>query len=525
MKIFRSFAFCIGAASINAHAGLTEGIDAFHKYQYLDARKELTDLASAGDAEAMAVMGEMLMRGLGGARDELKAREYILQAREKGSLRATYTLGRMHLYGNLVGKDEAKGVELVKEAATKAYAPAQSLFGSWIASGTFGLEKSDAIALLWLKQAADQKDPLGMLWLGAFYEGGKAGLPQDNLVALDWYKKAGELRETSAMVSAGRIYALGLGVTADGTEALRWFRLAANLGNYRSYTWIASVYEFGRGGIAKNLSLAYSWYAAVPANALANDVKAATEGKERLAKVLSQAERDEAAKQSKVVVVNELLNRMGAIPAGGSVATASRKGVYGSGVVVSRNGDILTNDHVIQNCANVRIQPTGAEVKVIAKDAKNDLALLRMEGSRIPAIKLRTGRGIRLGDDLVVVGYPLRGLLSSGPIVTTGIVNALSGFNDDTSAFQMSATVQPGSSGGPVVDSYGLLVGIVRARLLPGGPISAQNVNFGINLATVSGFLDAHNVDYSSVQPNGKAMNVGDITLQAQKPTVQIECY
>lgn len=113
--------------------------------------------------------------------------------------------------------------------------------------------------------------------------------------------------------------------------------------------------------------------------------------------MLSQAKRDEAAKQSKVVVANDLLNRMGAIPAGGSVPTASRKGVYGSGVVVSRHGDLLTNDHVIQNCVNVRIQPTGAEAKVVAKDAKNDLALLRMEGSWIPAIKLRTGRGHTLG--------------------------------------------------------------------------------------------------------------------------------
>jgi len=125
----------------------------------------------------------------------------------------------------------------------------------------------------------------------------------------------------------------------------------------------------------------------------------------------------------------------------------------------------------------------------------------------------------------VVVGYPLKGILSSGAVVTTGIVNALTGFSDDTSAFQMSATVQPGSSGGPIFDHNGLLVGIVRARMLPSGPIAAQNVNFGINQATLASFLDAYSVDYTVNSAASKAMSLVDITAMAQKSTVQVECY
>jgi S1-C subfamily serine protease len=89
----------------------------------------------------------------------------------------------------------------------------------------------------------------------------------------------------------------------------------------------------------------------------------------------------------------------------------------------------------------------------------------------------------------------------------------------------MSATVQPGSSGGPIFDHNGLLVGIVRARLLPSGPIAAQNVNFGINLPTLSNFLDAHSVDYAVNAVAGKAVGLADITALAQKSTVQVECY
>ena len=142
-----------------------------------------------------------------------------------------------------------------------------------------------------------------------------------------------------------------------------------------------------------------------------------------------------------------------------------------------------------------------------------------------PPAKLRSGRGLRLGDDVVTIGYPLRGLLSYGPIVTMGIVNAMSGVNNDTSAFQMSATVQPGSSGGPIFDRSGLLVGLVRARLTSTSAANVQNVNFGINLATVQGFLDAHSVDYGFGLPASSVAAVGDMVAAAQKSTVQIECY
>ena len=109
-------------------------------------------------------------------------------------------------------------------------------------------------------------------------------------------------------------------------------------------------------------------------------------------------------------------------------------------------------------------------------------------------------------------------------MVTTGIVNALSGVSDDTSGFQMSAAVQPGSSGGPIFDHNGLLVGIVRAMIPTNGPIPAQNINFGINLPTLSSFLDAHSVEYAINNAASKPMGVAEITAQVQKSTVQVRC-
>lgn len=129
------------------HLGVPEGLDAYTKLRYTDARTELADPAEQGDLEAMAIMGEMLKRGQGGKRDELRARDYIQKAQAGGSVRASYTLGQMYLTGNLVNRDEAKGVAMVKQAAELRYAPAQNSLGAWISNGTFGMEKNEATAL------------------------------------------------------------------------------------------------------------------------------------------------------------------------------------------------------------------------------------------------------------------------------------------------------------------------------------------------------------------------------------------
>lgn len=525
MRTFSRIVLCVLMCPAIAQAGVPEGIDAFNRGRYAEARKELSGPAEDGDANAMVRMGEMLMRGLGGARDELKARDYITKSHAAGNVRATYVLGGMLLSGNLVARDEAKGAELVRQAADNGEAAAQNTMGAWLANGSQGYAKDETNALAWFKLAADQKNAAAMGWIGSFTEAGQAGIVQDNLLALDWYKKAGDLGNVAGMTAAGRIYALGRGVSADGAEALRWLRRAAAVNHYEAFQWIASVYEFGRGGVAKNPVLAYAWFGAIPGNATAVVVKNAAEGKERLVKTLTASELQEAEKQAKSVAQANMLNIISTRIAGAGASTAPRTGIYGSGVVVSASGDILTNEHVIASCSRVRIQPMGLTVKVVAKDARNDLALLRVEGADLVPTKLRAGRNVRLGDDIIAIGYPLKGVLSSGAVVTTGIVNAMTGVNDDTSAFQISATVQPGSSGGPIFDRSGNLVGIVRARLLSTGQSNPQNVNFGINLATVSNFLDSHSVNYATAQPQTKPGDTADLVERARRSAVQVECY
>ena len=239
--VLRFLVACVLACPLQALADVPEGVEAFGKARYADARKELSGPAEAGLPQAMVYMGEMLMRGLGGPRDELKARDYITRSQAAGNPHAMYLLGTMHLAGNLVERDPVKGAELVRQAADKGEAAAQNALGAWIAGGLYGFAKDDATALAWFRLAAEQKSAPALGWVGVFTEAGRGGIAQDNLLALDWYKKAGELGNAASMVSAGRMYALGRGVSPDGAEALRWLRRAAALNYTDSYVWLASV--------------------------------------------------------------------------------------------------------------------------------------------------------------------------------------------------------------------------------------------------------------------------------------------
>src|SRR5439155_21695916 len=100
------------------------------------------------------------------------------------------------------------------------------------------------------------------------------------------------------------------------------------------------------------------------------------------------------------------------------------------------------------------------------------------------------GRAVRQGDGIVAVGFPLRGLLASGPNVTTGTISALAGLGDDSRYLQITAPVQPGSSGGPLLDQSGNVVGVVVGKLDALRVAQAigdipQNVNFAINAAVI----------------------------------------
>nr|WP_242679112.1 serine protease [Rhodobacter calidifons] len=155
---------------------------------------------------------------------------------------------------------------------------------------------------------------------------------------------------------------------------------------------------------------------------------------------------------------------------------------FGTGFLVSTQGDYLTNNHVIRGCQTLSID--GKPATVIATDAAFDLALLRSPGSAGGTPARFAERPAWLNSDVTVIGYPLPDLLG-GVNVTRGSVTSLKGIAGDGIRMQISAPVQPGNSGGPVVNASGQVVGVVVSKLDARMVADAigdipQNVNFAI---------------------------------------------
>ena len=178
----------------------------------------------------------------------------------------------------------------------------------------------------------------------------------------------------------------------------------------------------------------------------------------------------------------------------------------------------------------------------MAKDKKNDLALLKMTSEKTKSLLVKLGikvvplasKGllrsddVELGEKVMVAGFPYGELFSNAVKVTRGIVSAIRGIGDDSGQFQIDAAVQPGNSGGPVYDEKGNIVGVVVAQLNKLKMAKAigslpENVNFGIKASTVRQFLTSSGLPTKwSFRSN--TMTTKELAKIAQKQTLMVMC-
>jgi serine protease DegQ len=152
----------------------------------------------------------------------------------------------------------------------------------------------------------------------------------------------------------------------------------------------------------------------------------------------------------------------------------------GSGVIVSAQGYLLTNHHVIDGADDIEVQLTdgrSATAKVIGTDPESDVAVLKIELDRLPVITMGSVEALQVGDPVLAIGNPF----GVGQTVTSGIVSALGrsqlGINTFENFIQTDAAINPGNSGGALVDAQGHLVGINTAIY------SRSGGNLGIGFA------------------------------------------
>ena len=159
-----------------------------------------------------------------------------------------------------------------------------------------------------------------------------------------------------------------------------------------------------------------------------------------------------------------------------------------------------------------------------AEDPPNDLALLstKLPANGFPSFRL----SLKHGEQIASYGFPYGADFAS---FTMGNVTSVVGLDNSTSTFQMSAPVQPGNSGGPLLDMNGRVLGMaqgilgtLRAAEALGGAIP-QNVNVGITATTIVGFLQAHSVDYK-IDTERTKFEPEQIAEEAKQFTVKVTC-
>ena len=212
-----------------------------------------------------------------------------------------------------------------------------------------------------------------------------------------------------------------------------------------------------------------------------------------------------------------------------SPSAAKPRESSGTGFFVGIGGEVLTNSHVVEECGQVEVRGAVGTVpaRLVARDAANDLAILRttLTPPKVAGLRL----GIRLGEPVAAFGYPLAGMLSTSGNFTLGNVTALTGLGDNTSYLQVSAPVQPGNSGGPLLDGNGNLVGVVTAKLnalkvmvATNGDIP-QNVNFALKGAVAATFLESNGVAFTA-GTTATAMAPADLADHAKAMSVFVTC-
>jgi TPR repeat protein/S1-C subfamily serine protease len=561
---------------------------------YTEALRWYRMAAAQGNASARFNLGAMYYHGQGVPQDYAEAARWCRMAAEQGHADAQTKLGAMYVLGQGVPQNYAEAVRWLRMAAEQGGANAQYYLGGMHASGQ-GVPQNDAEAVRWYQRAAEQGDAEAQASLGAAYTLGK-GVPQNDTEAMRWYRRAADQGDVGAQLILGMSYALGKGVRQDYVQAYVWLDLAAARlpqGEDRSQTvesrdkvaallspaQRAQAQEMARNwqpesvpvpGVAAppraltdeevlgksaavedvQAQLAALGYDPGPADgvmgqrtraairAFQADVGLPVDGQasDRLIAALSDAGAGAGSAPDLTAAADTGSERTGARP-WERYAEQRRLEGTGTGFAVSEDGQIVTNHHVVADCAEVRVRPGGREAlagAVLAQDPGNDLALLRVP-VHMAAAAIRDDGGIRAGDSVVAVGFPLPGLLASEASVTTGTVSALAGIGNDTRLFQVTVPVQPGNSGGPLLDLHGRVVGVVIGKLDAVQIASVtgdipQNVNFAIKAGILRSFLDASGVavahrDLLADPAYAIPLSPAAVVADAKAFTGMVECW
>jgi uncharacterized protein len=373
----------------------------------------------------------------------------------------------------------------------------------------------------WYENAASRGNVSAMINAGNLYLSGKWGIPQDYVKAKKWFERAWMEGDVVATFNLGYFHENGLGTQQDYPKA-RWFYEKAAARGFAAAMCNLGVLDMNGRGVPQNYVEAYKWLNLAAAQGDQSSIK----NRDLILGLMTPEQIAEAQKQSAEWRPQAPPNETAPATPRSKSKEREAGATSGTAFFVSKEGEALTNAHVVESCQ--RISVAGRDALLIASDRKNDLALLAT--AITPRHWASWRSSVQLGEDIVAYGFPLTGVLASSGNVVTGNVTALAGMGDDSRYLQVSAPLQPGNSGGPLLDRHGNVVGVVVAKLDALKVASAtgdipQNVNFAIKASVAQAFLDAHNVQrgFEDIAPN-ETLSTPGVAKAAQGIVAQVIC-
>jgi S1-C subfamily serine protease len=213
-------------------------------------------------------------------------------------------------------------------------------------------------------------------------------------------------------------------------------------------------------------------------------------------------------------------------------STSENPFASGTGFFITDDGYLISNFHVVRNSTKVRLVTSAGliDAKVVSVDAANDLALLKAAG-RFAPLSIAASRTVNLGGTVATIGFPNIGMQGFAPKLAKGEIASLSGAQDDPRYFQISVPVQPGNSGGALVDERGNVIGIVSAKLNASAALAAsgalpENVNYAVKSSFLLGFLESVPAVSAKLQaPVTADRKFEDVVKSAQDAAVLVLVY
>ncbi len=459
---------------------------------YDEAAKWYAKAADQNYAKAQYELGTMYDNGQGVSQNYNEAIKWYAKAAEQGNAKAMHSLGLMYNKGHGVGQDYEETIKWFTKAAEQGNTDAQFDLGLMYNKGQ-EVRQDSKEAIKWFTKAATLGNAKAQYLLGTMYCKNKdEEVLQDYKEAAKWFTKAAAQGEAKAQYVLGMMYCRGDGVEQDYKTAARWLTKAASQGLAEAQLVLAACYWNGKG-VPEDYVESYKWMLLAAMN---GDKNAQLLKKDLHERMTPQQIEEAQQRLNRVIKIKGFLaetngSKNNEQPAENIESTST-------GFLITPDGFILTACHSVGKTENVEVTYNQKQytAKVILKDESIDAAVIKIDGNDLPYLPITSSADARTGDTVFTMGYPQVSLQGTEPKFTEGSISSLSGIADNPHYFQISVPVQPGNSGGPLVNKKGEVIGLIVAKLndvtslLTSGSVP-QNVNYALKSSFVLSFIDS----------------------------------